>query len=286
MGKMSCPVNFGTTVVPMGEPHLVFGVADGIARLTLNRPDKRNALSPEMVVRLAEAWDQVAADPAVRVALLTGAGDVAFCSGADLGRLIPLFTGGRPPEDEWDERLRSEPGLLDRALLRTTSFPVPVVAAARGYAVAGGMELLLASDLRVVADDSELGLTEVSRGILPAGGGLSRLGRQVPWARAAEIVLVGDRIPASEALAMGLVNRVVPSAEVLPVAEALARRMAENGPLALRAAKEVMVTSNGRPLDEAFAIESRAAAVVMRSDDAREGPLAFMEKRKPVFTGR
>lgn len=270
----------------MAEPHLFLDVSGGIARITLNRPDKRNALSPEMVCRLADAWDAVEADPEVRVAVLTGAGETAFCSGADLGRLIPLFTGARPPDDEWDERLRAEPRLLDRALLRTTGFTVPVVAAARGYAVAGGMELLLASDLRVVADDSELGLTEVSRGILPAGGGLSRLGRQVPWARAAEIVLVGDRIPASEALAMGLVNRVVPAAEVLPTAEALAERMARNGPLAMRKAKEVMVTSNGLPLDEAFRIESRAAGVVMASEDAREGPRAFMEKREPRFTGR
>ena len=270
----------------MAEPHLLVDVADGIARLTLNRPDKRNALGPEMVVRLADAWDAVAADPTVRVALLTGTGEAAFCSGADLGRLIPLFTGARQPEDEWDERIRADARLLDRALMRTTDFPVPVVAAARGFAVAGGMELLLACDLRVVADDSELGLTEVSRGIVPAGGGLSRLARHVPWARAAEIVLVGDRIPASEALAMGLVNRVVPSSEVLATAEALAHRMAANGPLAMRKAKEVMVTSSGLPLDEAFRIESRAAGVVMSSEDAREGPLAFMERRAPRFTGR
>ena len=269
----------------MTEPHLLLDIDGGVARVTLNRPEKRNALSPEMVCRLADAWDAVAADPEVRVAVLTGSGDT-FCAGADLGRLIPLFTGARPPEDEWDQRVRDDPKLLDRALMRTTTTTVPVVAAARGYAVAGGMELLLASDLRVVADDSELGLTEVSRGILPAGGGLSRLARQVAWAWASEIVLVGDRIPAAQALAIGLVNRVVPAADVLATAEALAERMARNGPLAMRKAKEVMVTSNGRPLDEAFRIESRAAGVVMASDDAREGPLAFMEKRTPRFTGR
>ena len=259
--------------------------ASGIATLTLNRPEKLNSLNPELVCRLADAWDQVADDPAIRVAIVTGAGERAFCTGADLGRLIPLFTGARAPDDEWDERLRGDRHLLDKALLRRTDFTVPVIAAIRGFAVAGGTELMLGTDLRIAADDSEFGLTEVSRGIIPAGGGLARLARQVPWAKAAEIVLVGDRISAAAALQMGLVNRIVPADDVLDEARALARRMAENGPLAMRKAKEVMITSNGRPFDEAYTIESRAAGVVMSSADAIEGPRAFMEKRKPKFTG-
>ena len=269
----------------MSAPHLLVDRGDGIVTLTLNRPAKHNALSPEMVCRLADAWDDVAADPTVRVAVVTGAGDRAFCTGADLGRLIPLFTGARPPEDEWDERLRGDLRLLDKALLRRTDFTVPVVAAVRGFALAGGTELVLGTDLRLAAEDAEFGLTEVARGIIPAGGGLARLARQVPWAKAAEIVLVGDRISAQDALAMGLVNRLVPAADVLAVARQLAERMAANGPLAMRKAKEVMVTGNGRPLEDAFAIESRAAAVVMRSNDAVEGPRAFIEKRTPDFTG-
>jgi enoyl-CoA hydratase/carnithine racemase len=270
----------------MAEPHLLFDVHDGVARLTMNRPEKLNAISPEMTVRLAEAWDAVAADPDVRVALLTGAGERAFSAGADLARLIPLLTRSRSPEDEWDERLLAEPRLFDRALLRTTTFTTPVIGAARGFALAGGTELLVACDLRVAAHDSEFGLTEVSRGLIPAGGSLARLARQVPWARAAEIILVGDRIPASEALAMGFVNRLVAPDEVLPTAEALARRMAENGPLAMRKAKEAMVRSNGRPLEDAFKIENECWAAVLASEDAREGPQAFVEKRKPVYTGR
>lgn len=270
----------------MAESHLLLEIVEGIARLTLNRPEKMNALSPEMIVRLAEAWDTVATEPTVRVALLTGAGDRAFCSGADLGRLIPLFTGARQPEDEWDEKLRAEPRLLNRALLRNAEFSVPLIAAVRGFALAGGMELVLACDLRIAATDSEFGLTEVSRGIIPAGGGLARLPRQVPYARAAEIVLVGDRIPAAEALSMGLVNRLVPSDEVLSAARALAARMAANGPLAMRKAKEAMIRSSGSPLDEGFRIENECSRVVMASEDAREGPLAFMEKRAPRFTGR
>ena len=114
--------------------------------LTLNRPAKLNSLDPELVCRLADAWEQMAADPAVRVVIVTGAGDRAFCTGADLGRLIPLFTGARPAQDEWDQRLQADPRLLDKALLRRTDFTVPVIAAVRGFALAGGMELLLGTD--------------------------------------------------------------------------------------------------------------------------------------------
>ena len=270
---------------PIGRPALQFTIDDGIAVVTLDRPAKLNSLDPELVCRLADAWDAIAADPGVRVAIVTGAGERAFCTGADLGRLIPLFTRARPADDEWDERLLADRTLLDRALLRRTDFTVPVIAAVRGFALAGGTELMLGADLRVVADDSEFGLTEVTRGIIPAGGGLSRLARHVSWARAAEIVLVGNRIDARTALEIGLVNRVVESDEVMAVATELAQRMARNGPLAMRAAKEVMVTSNGMPLDEAFAVESRVAGRVMKSSDAVEGPRAFIEKREPRFTG-
>ncbi len=267
------------------RPALRLTIDDGVAIVTLDRPDKLNSLNPELVCRLADAWDAIAGEPEVRVAIVTGAGDRAFCTGADLGRLIPLFTRARPADDEWDERLLSDHTLLDRALLRRTDFTVPVIAAVRGFAVAGGTELMLGTDLRIAADDSEFGLTEVSRGIIPGGGGLSRLARQVPWSRAAEIVLVGDRIDARTALDIGLVNRIVPADDVMDLAMQFARRMARNGPLAMRAAKEVMVTSNGLPLDEAFAIESRVAGRVMRSADAIEGPRAFIEKREPRFTG-
>lgn len=270
---------------PTDRPPLQLDIDDGIAVVTLDRPEKMNSLNPELVCRLADAWETIAGDAAVRVAIVTGAGERAFCTGADLGRLIPLFTRARPAEDEWDERLLADRTLLDRALLRRTDFTVPVIAAVRGFAVAGGTELMLGADLRVVATDSEFGLTEVSRGIIPAGGGLSRLARQVPWARAAEIVLVGDRVDAPTALNIGLVNRVVPPENVMIVAIELAQRMARNGPLAMRAAKEVMVTSNGMAFDEAFTIESRVAGRVMKSADAVEGPRAFIEKREPRFTG-
>ena len=270
----------------MSSDVILFAVEQGIARVTLNRPEKMNALNPEMIVRLARAWDTIAADPTVRVAILTGAGERTFCAGADLGRLTPLLTRARVAEDEWDEALLAEPKLLNRALLRHAEFHTPVIGALRGTVVAGGMELALACDLRVIAEDSQLGLVEVTRGLIPAAGGIARLSRQIASAAAAELLLIGDRISAAEALRIGLVNRVVPSADVLPRAEQMAQRMAKNSPLAMRKAKEAMLASSGRTLEEAFGVEDACIKVVLRSADAKEGSRAFMEKRAAKFTGQ
>lgn len=267
------------------ELPILTAIKDGVAEVVLNRPEKMNALTPEMIVRLADAWNDIQADRVVRVAVLTSTGDRAFSAGADLGRLTTLLTRSREPEDEYDERLRGEPTLLNRALLRGTDITTPIIAAARGAVVGGGMELLLACDLRVVAEDSTLGLIEVKRGLIPAAGGIARVSRQVSSAHAAEILLVGDRISAETAYRMGLVNRVVPADRVREVARELADGMSANGPLAMRAAKETMVRSSGIPLADAFGVEDELIKSVLRSSDAREGSRAFMEKRTPTFTG-
>lgn len=260
--------------------------SDGLAIVTLNRPEKRNALNPEMIVGLADAWKTLAEEDEIRVVVLTAAGDKAFSSGADLGSLIPLLTGAREPADEWDERLLADKRQINASLLRNATFFKPVVAAVNGPATAGGTELLLATDLRVAADHATFGLAEVRRGIIPAGGSLTRVARQLSWADAMELVLTGDPIDAAHALRIGLVNRVVLAGEELQAAIGLAERVALGGPFALRKAKEVIVRSNGLPLEEAFAIESECSREVGRSEDAREGPRAFMEKRQPNFVGR
>lgn len=270
----------------MSDCPILFSVKDGLAEIVLNRPEKRNALTPEMIVRLARAWDTIAEDPSVRVALLKGAGDKTFCAGADLGRLTPLLTRARGAEDEWDEAMLAEPKILNRAMLRRDDFFIPVIGAMRGTIVAGGMELALACDLRVIADDSTMGLLEVQRGLIAAAGGVARVSRQVASAVAAEILFVGDRMSAQDALAAGLVNRVVPAAEVDAVAEAVAERMSRNSPLAMRKCKEAVLGSSGRSISDAFAAEDAAIKVLLRSEDAREGSRAFMEKRAPNFTGR
>jgi enoyl-CoA hydratase len=247
------------------SPHLLVEVADAVATLTLNRPERRNALSPEMIVRLASSWRQLRDDPAVSVVVLTGAPGGTFCAGADLGSLIPLLAGHRPAADEWDEKLLADRRLMDQALLRNVDFYKPVVAAVNGHAIAGGTEILLGTDLRIAASGATFGLTEVRRGIVAGGG---------------------EPISAEDALRHGLVNRLVAPADVVPTAMDLARRIALGAPLALAAAKEAVVTTSGLPLADAYRIENRVAGRVFATADAREGPLAYMEKRAPVWSGR
>ena len=268
------------------DPALTYEKRGHIAYITLNRPDVRNALNPEAIIRLSEAWADYGQDDDLRVAIITGAGDVAFSSGADLGRLIPLFTGARPPEDEWDRRLIEDRSLPRKALLRGHPLYKPIISAINGFCLAGGTELVQATDIRIAADHATFGLTEVTLGIIPAGGSLARLPRQIPYCKAMEILLVGDRITAQECHRIGLVNYVVPASELMPKAEEIAAKIAANGPLAVRKIKEAVLRASGLPLDDAFRIEDECALEVMRSEDAREGPRAFMEKRQPQYKGR
>lgn len=259
----------------------------GVAVVTLNRPEKHNALNAEMMVRLAETWDQIAQDASVRVVLLTGAGERAFCAGADLGSLAPLATGAKVPETAFEQRWVDEhQSLVDRALLRNTDFLKPVVAAVNGLAVAAGFELMLGTDIRVASIASTFQLSEVRHGLIPSGGSLARLPRQIGWANAMEIILAATSIEADRALSMGLINRVVAPEDVLSVARDFCDRIAEAAPLALAQAKAAVVRSSGCDLNQAFVIEQACQAVVMASEDAREGPLAFMERRAPCFVGR
>ena len=264
---------------------LLFEKKDGVALVTFNRPAKKNAFTPEMVVRLADAWKEFRDDDSLRVAILTGAGDV-FSAGADLGRLIPLLTKARAPEDEWDRRIIADRSIFQAAILRRFELWKPVIAAVNGAALAGGCEILQATDIRFAAPEASFGLPEPKRGIVPGGGSMVRLARHIPYVRAMQILLTGDALPAATALEIGFVNEIVPREKLLDRAFEMAARIAENGPLAIRKIKEAVVRSGGRPLDEAFEIEDECSREVMRSADAREGPRAFMEKRKPNFTGR
>ncbi len=267
-------------------PAVLFEKRGHIAYLTFNRPEVHNAMNPESMVRLAEAWLEIARDDGIRAAVVTGAGKVAFSAGADLGRLIPLFTRARKPEDEWDTKLLENRRLGDIAILRGFDLDKPIVAAVNGFCIAGGMELMQACDLRVASELASFGLQEVKWAIIPAAGSLARLQRQIPYCKAMEILLTGNRIDAQEAYRIGLVNYVVPPEDVMPKAIELAEAVAANGPLAVRKIKEAVRRCSGRPFDEAFKIENECARVVMQSEDAKEGPRAFMEKRKPAYKGR
>jgi enoyl-CoA hydratase len=267
-------------------PSLEYEKRDHIAYITFNRPDVRNAMDAEVMVRLADAWRDYDADPDMRAAIITGAGDKAFCAGADLGKLIPLFTRARQPEDEWDKRVMEDRSVQGAALLRGFSTYKPVIAAINGFCLAGGTELIQATDIRLAAPHATFGLSEVKRAIVPAGGSLVRLARQIPYAKAMEILLTGEQMTAQEAYRIGLVNYIVPAGELLASAERFARVIAANGPVAVRKIKEAVIRTSGVPLDEAYKIESECAREVMMSEDAKEGPRAFMEKREPRYTGQ
>ncbi len=266
--------------------HLLVERLADVTLVTLNRPEKRNAMSPEMVIKLAAFWEEVAQDDNVRAIVVTGAGDQAFSAGGDLGSLIPLMMRARPPKDEWEERFSADRKVLGRALLRGAPFFKPVIAAINGHAHAGGAEFVLATDLRVMADTATLAVTEVRRGLIASGGSLVRMPRQVPWAHAMELLLLGEPIGADRAHEMGLVNWVVPQHRVLDKALEVARKVSLGAPVALEKTKEVMVRTSGLPLEEAFAIETQCTKENAAMADAQEGPRAFMEKRAPVFRGR
>ena len=259
---------------------------DGVLLLTLNRPEARNAISPEMACRMADAFTEFAEDDTLRVAILTGAGDRAFCSGGDLQLTLPLLTGARQPETEWDRRVLEEPEVMARSALREFDLVKPVIAAINGACLAGGMESVLATDIRIAAEHATFGLPEARRALIPFAGSLVRLPRQVPYCVAMEMLLVGEAMDARAAQAAGLVNHVLPADQVLPKAWEIARKIAANGPVAVQEIKRTVLASSGRTLEEGYALEDSAKDIVMASRDAREGPRAFMEKRKPEYEGR
>ncbi|MSQ66904.1 MAG: crotonase/enoyl-CoA hydratase family protein [Gammaproteobacteria bacterium] len=262
---------------------LQYEVLDHTAVITLDRPQARNALNPELAVKLAEAWLRVREDDQVRVAILTGTGS-AFCAGADLGQLIPLYSGARQPANEWDERVMADRTITQRALLRNFDPEKPIIAAINGHAIAGGMELVQGTDLRVSVAEAKFGVQEVKWAIFPAGGSTVRLPAQMPYAKAMELLLTGDLITAEAALALGFLNYI--EADPLAKAHALARRIAANGPLAVRAIRRSVKACLGQPEHAAMALELAIAAPVFQTEDAQEGPRAFMEKRAPSYRGR
>ena len=266
-------------------PVVEFEKQGHVALVTLNRPDARNSINPELGARLAEAWQQVRDDDEIRVAVVTGTGS-AFCAGADLGQLIPLVSGARKPENEWDEKVLANPALMSAALLRNFDTEKPIIAAINGHAIAGGMEMVQGTDIRVACPEAKFGVQEVKWAIFPAGGSTVRLPVQMPYAKAMELLLTGDLISAEEALALGFLNYVLPADGVLPKAMEIAEKIAGNGPIAVRAIRKSARACLGLPEQEALALESKISAPVFQTEDAREGPRAFMEKRKPSYQGK
>ena len=251
-------------------------LADGIATITLNRPNVHNAMNERMREELTACFGELARAEDARVVIVTGTGERAFSAGAD----IREFVAPQVPVRFRDSRRRVDfRAAMDRC-------PQPIIAAIRGFALGGGLELALACDIRIAGEDSQLGLTEVNLAIIPGGGGTQRLPRLVGRGKALEMILTGARVDAREALRIGLVERVVPATEVLSSAQALARTLAEKAPVALRYAKEAVVKGLGVPLEDGLRLENDLATLLRTTDDRVEGAKAFLEKRKPRFTGQ
>lgn len=265
---------------------LIYEKKNGIAYLTLNRPEAHNALDPETLIELLQAWEDYRDDDAMRCAIITGSGDKTFCSGADLGKLIPLFTGARQPETDADKAIAKDPSLAQKAMLRDFELYKPVISAINGTAIAGGMELLYYTDIRIAAEGIQMGLREVRWGIVPLSGSTVRLPRQLPYAKAMEVMLTGELMDVEEAYRYGFINKIVPQEQVLAEAERYAGIIAKNGPLAVRAVKQSVLACSGRPLVDGLKTEIEIGGPVFLSQDAVEGPKAFKEKREPKFIGK
>lgn len=254
-----------------------FKVSDeGIALITINRPERLNAMDAEHYQGLSDAWKRVRDDASIRVAIVTGAGDRAFTTGADIKSFLTA------PTDLSEMWLTQRDQLLNRGL----EVWKPVIAAVNGYCLAGGMTLLMATDIRVASTTATFSLAEVKRGIIAGNGGTQRVLQQLPYAIAMEILLTGDGIDAKAAAHFGLVNKVVEPAALLDTAYAYARKIAANAPLAVQAAKELAVRSREMDLNTGLRVEAVMNRMLSMTEDAKEGPAAFAAKRPPQFKGR
>ena len=258
-------------------PQVIFEKKDRIAYLTINRPEKMNALNAEVVNGLNAAWHDIENDKDVWCTIVTGTGGRAFSAGADLKEMS-------------DRRKGAGEGLLASiraaGFWRTSDLTKPVIAAVDGYCLAGGLELALACDFIIASDRSHFGLSEVLRAIIPGGGGTQRLPRAIPFRRALEVLLTGDRLNAQQAYDLGLVNRVVKPEDVMSTAEELANKINANGPLAVRAIKQLAYQGMDMPLEQGLRLEELVSQRIHKTEDSKEGPLAFVEKRKPNYKGR
>ena len=258
--------------------NILFEKKGHLAYVTLNRPERRNAIDPATSAELKDAFEAFKADDDLWVAILTGAGDKAFSAGADLLAMSQSLSGG-----DGDSGALNAPFA---GITRGYECWKPIIAAIHGYCLAGGLELALSCDIRIAADNAQFGLPEPKRAIIPGATGTQRLPRAVPLAFAMELLLTGDRFDAETALRFGLVSRVVPREQLMETAETIAQSILKNGPLAVRYIKQAVMQGREMSFEDGIRLESELAGKVFRTEDAREGPLAFAEKREPQYKGK
>lgn len=262
----------------MSYETIILDVEAGVATLTLNRPDRMNALNAQLKRELGQALDRVESDGDIRVLVLTGAGDKAFCAGAD----IKERAGTEPAPAEFLSNQRQTHALFSRI----ADLEKPVIVALNGVALGGGFEIALCGDLRIAAEHVKVGLPEVNLGVIPAGGGTQRLSRLIGPGRAKRLILTAATLGAADAMALGLLDEVVAAAVLRERVAALAAEIAAKPPLAVRLAKRVIDQGLQTDLRGGLDYELYAAAILFDSEDRKEGMRAFVEKRKPLFKGR
>ena len=261
----------------MSEAPILTEIADGIAVLTINRPKVLNALDIPTLLELETAFARLEADKDVRVVIFAGAGERAFVAGGDIADL--RSRGGLAHYEEFAE-------IIHRVFRKIETSDKPTIAAVQGFALGGGTELILATDIRILADNARLGLPEITLGLFPGAGGTQRIIRQIPLCRAKEIMFAGEQISAAEAVAVGLANRVVPKDQVMAEAKALAAKIAAKSPLVLKLLKRTLQSGGDMPLAAALQHEQAMIGLVLDTEDSKEGCTAFLEKRAAKFSGR
>jgi enoyl-CoA hydratase/carnithine racemase len=257
--------------------NILYETKGRVAHITLNREERRNAINPETSQELLNAFTAFKEDDDLWVAIVTGAGDKAFSAGADLVAMSESFAGGGSG---------APMNVPFAGITRGFECWKPIIAAINGYCLAGGLELALSCDIRIAAEHATFGLPEPKRAIIPAATGTQRLPRAVPLAFAMEVLLTGERFDAETALRFGLISRVVPADELAATAEEIAEKIAECGPLAVRYIKQAVIQGREMSFEDGLALETKLAGAVFRSEDAREGPTAFAQKRKPNYKGK
>jgi enoyl-CoA hydratase/carnithine racemase len=259
------------------EPEVIIERRDAVLVIRINRPEKRNALNGAVMAGIGKGIAEADSTADIRAIVLTGTGDRSFCAGMDLA----AFAGGNLGADPDDQKyMGTFMNFMSRGECKT-----PVIGAAQATALAGGFELLMSCDLVVASEDAKFGIPEVKRGLFAAGGGMF-LSRRIPLAKALELALTGDQIDAAEAARLGLINKVVPADKVVDEAVALAERVAANGPLGVEASKRLLRMAAVEPAADVWALHSELQGKVFSSEDAKEGSMAFVEKRAPVWKGQ